>query len=76
VSTIVSVAMERVGVDTRLTQQASRSSRRHVDGAVSVIHVNYRGVLLRAQNHAGTVHAGMKLQHVGRQQAVTQLQLN
>lgn len=56
-STIATAAMERVGVDTRLTQQASRSSRQHVDGAVSVIHVDYRGVLLHAPNHAGTVHA-------------------
>jgi hypothetical protein len=76
VSTIATATMEWVGVDTRLTQQASRSSRRHVDGAVSVIHVDYRGVLLCAPNHADTVHAGMKLQRVGRRQAVTQLQLN
>jgi hypothetical protein len=76
VSTIATMATERVGVDTRLTQQASRSSRRHVDGAVSIIHVDYRGVLLRAQNHADMVHVGMKLQHVGHRQAVTQLQLN
>jgi hypothetical protein len=52
------------------------SSRRHVYGAVSVIHVDYWVVLLRAQNHAGTVHARMKLQCVGHLQAPTQLQLN